>query len=57
MSNQDLVDLAVRMRAAQKRFFDTKSSAALKEAIDLEKQFDKAAKDRSLTPSLFGVND
>ena len=47
-----LIDLAKRMRKAQKEYFRTRSSAALSESKRLEREFDKALEEDK-SPKLF----
>ena len=45
MKLNEFYDLVARMRAAQKKYFRTKDANVLHEAMDLEKEVDKAIKD------------
>lgn len=50
--DKTFIDLAKRMREAQKEYFRTRSSASLNESKRLEREFDKAL-ERFNTPLLF----
>ena len=45
MKEAELIDLAIRMRAAQRQYFKTKLQEYLVTARRLERQFDEAAAD------------
>jgi len=54
MTVEDLAELVQRMRTAQREYFRTKSSEALRAAKRLEAQVDRALRDvHSRQPSLF----
>lgn len=44
MTDEELIDLAVRMRAAQEFYFKIRTTQTLIAAKKLESEFDKAAK-------------
>jgi hypothetical protein len=54
MTYDAFVDLVSNLRAAQREFFRTKSSAALEQSKRLEKQVDAAIREYREQPSLFG---
>jgi hypothetical protein len=58
MDHKAFVGLVARMRQAQKTFFTTRETAALREATDLERQVDKAIQQaRNTTPLFAGQQD
>jgi hypothetical protein len=57
MNAKELIDLFIEVRAAQKRYFKTRSPVDLDYSKGLERQVDRELKSYRDGPSLFGEED